>query len=759
MLCRLGFAFVSIVLLLTLGVRSVDAHANLSRSDPPANASLAQSPDESRLWFTEPLEPEFSRFALRDSDGNVVNTPRSQIYSTDPTQLFMTPGALPDGLFTVDWRVVSTDGHSTEGSFAFGVRVSVTPSTALPIIDETVPVESAIIRWFNILSMSLAVGSISFYLFVWIPAVPDGNPKLERRIMSLMWAGWGLVGVSGIFALLLQASIAAGEPVVNVIGRPTVSELVSGTRYGQIWLARQVFWLGIGAVLWYARGERSLYCIALVLGGQLLLTNSLYSHASSGQQNVTAAIAGDWLHLAATALWVGGLVQFINILGFTRSHFNADTTAISSLVAYFSNFARVAVAALLISGFYSAWLQVGSVEALLETVYGRALLVKLTLVIPLMTVSAINLLLTQRGLRRGQSVWIPRLRGLVGVEIVLTVGIVASVGVMTAIAPARAVMAVRNAEVPEMMNGSYFEMQTVDNLMAHFEIVPGYVGENTFIITLSDLEGNPVSNATLIRLRFENREQNLGQSELRPELQADGIYAATGGNLSVSGQWQIRMVVQRPEQFDTLLDFEPQISLPPPPPAPIIDTGIPPMALLLASLFGGLVLIATGGFFATRVHPRWLSGAGVTTAVMLLVGAIFLLTAGVSAVTMNGRSGILNAYNAWGLPAPMGMTGGVYVTIENGTDQTQQLIGATTDAAASVEIHQTQITNDIASMKPFDSIDIAAGETLKIAPRGYHLMLVNLKRDLSWADSFPITLNFTSGEQISVDVTIQAEPG
>lgn len=295
--------------------------------------------------------------------------------------------------------------------------------------------------------------------------------------------------------------------------------------------------------------------------------------------------------------------------------------------------------------------------------------------------------------------------------------------------------------------------------MAHFEIVPGYVGGNSFIFTLSDLDGNPVSDVTLIRLRFENREQNFGSSELRPELQTMVSILPTSGNLSVSGQWRIRMAVQCPEQFDTILDFETEVYLAPAPSNPIVDTGIPIMALILASLFVGLLLIAAGGLFATRVHPRWISGAGVTTALMLLIGAIFLLTAGVSAVTMNGRSGILNAYNAWGLPAPMGMTGGVYVTIENGTDQTQQLIGATTEVAASVEIHQTQITNDIASMKQFDSIDIAAGETLKIAPRGYHLMLVNLRRDLSWGDNFPITLNFTSGEQISLDVTIQAEPG
>jgi len=306
---RLGLVFVFITLLLSFGVRFVFAHANLSRSNPPANASLDQSPAEIRLWFTETLEPELSRFTLRDSNGSLVNTAPSQVDSTDSTQVFMEPSELLDGLYTVAWRVVSVDGHSTEGSLAFGVRVAVTPTTILRTIDERVPLESAVIRWFNLLSMSLAVGSITFFLFVWMPAVPEGHIVIERRMMILMWLGWIMVGVAGVLTLLLQASIAAGVPISNAIGSSVIGELLNGTRYGQIWLARQIFWLGIGAVLYFADGERWLYWCALLLGGQLLLTTSLYSHASSVPQDAMASIAGDWLHLTATALWMGGLVS------------------------------------------------------------------------------------------------------------------------------------------------------------------------------------------------------------------------------------------------------------------------------------------------------------------------------------------------------------------------------------------------------------------------------------------------------------------
>ena len=63
--------------LLLLSIGPVFAHANLDRSDPPENAVLPATPGEIRLWFTEPLEPAFSKIILRDATGNVRGTTTS----------------------------------------------------------------------------------------------------------------------------------------------------------------------------------------------------------------------------------------------------------------------------------------------------------------------------------------------------------------------------------------------------------------------------------------------------------------------------------------------------------------------------------------------------------------------------------------------------------------------------------------------------------------------------------------------------------
>ncbi len=745
-----------IAVLLMFGVEPVRAHASLLRSDPPANASLNIPPSRIQLWFTEPLEPEFSRFTVRDSNGNLVDTPSSQVDVTH-TELVMEPGALANGLYTVSWRVLSTDGHSTAGSFSFGVRVEVASSTALENIEEVIPVDSALIRWLNLLSLSFAVGSVAFWLFVWNPAVPDGQLTVEKGMLLVTWLGWAFVGLTSVLMLLLQVSIAAGVPVFDALTHPALSAVLMNSRYGQLWLARMVLWLGLGGVLWLARSERWLFWMALILGGQILLTTSLYSHASAIQQETVAAVANAWLHLTATALWIGGLVQFFLVIGLVRRSFTNATITLSDLIGHFSNYARVTVAALLISGFYAAWLQVGSAEALLTTVYGRVLLAKLLLVMPLLAVSGINLLITRRRLSQGISIWGGHLRGLIGAEIAFTIGILAAVGIMTAIAPARNVLSAQAPEHVERIPQLISEMQTTEALMVHLEVTPGNVGENTFTVMLFDAQGNPITDPARIRLRFDHADQNLGQSELRPERQSDGTYVVIGANLSVPGSWRIRMTVQRTGEFDTVIDFEPDILPAPSPSARMSSNRVPMSGQWIAGALVGFVLLVIGGFTLAQYRLRSAPGPTVMSVVMLSVGVIFLGSAsGIVGITASAPRE-LSVRNAWTLPLGQGMTSGVYLTIDNNTDDGDRLISAFTDVADAVEFHQTFVENDIVRMEPAAGFDIPAGESLLIEPGRYHLMLVNLQRDLSVGESIVVRLHFRSGTELTVEVPVQFE--
>lgn len=425
-----------------------------------------------------------------------------------------------------------------------------------------------------------------------------------RRLMGI---GWVLVGIAGLALLVyqaLQVTDAALPDSLSVL--PTV---LFGTRFGTLLLARSLVWLVFGAAIWRRR-----YGIALVLGGVLLLVRAFYSHASATYDPIPA-VAADWLHLAATALWVGGLAQFINVLRMSR----AEPRALLPLVMRFSNYARVCVAVLVVTGLYAAWVEVGSVAALTSSLYGRSLIVKMILFVPLLIIALINLLLTPRGLRANNAVWSVRLRGLIGVEIALTLGIFAAVAVMASADPGRSSLA-RRLPTPDHTFSAY---QPVDDIHIHLDVIPGWVGQNRFIVTLLSEDGDLLDDVTLIRVRLNNLTQNVGRSELRPEPIGHGQYEISGANLSVPGTWRARVTVQRPDEFDALADFTLEMSAAPVPPG--LDMSVPLEGRQWALLITGLALLAVGGFAGGRGKFMPFREVGILISATLVVGMILLI--------------------------------------------------------------------------------------------------------------------------------------
>jgi hypothetical protein len=104
-------------MLLSLGAH---AHAFLDHADPRVGSTVSASPAEIRLWFTQELEPAFSRMEVTDASGNRVGD-AAQVDRQDRTQMHLTLPNLAPGLYTVLWRVLSVDTHVSEGKFTFRV--------------------------------------------------------------------------------------------------------------------------------------------------------------------------------------------------------------------------------------------------------------------------------------------------------------------------------------------------------------------------------------------------------------------------------------------------------------------------------------------------------------------------------------------------------------------------------------------------------------------------------------------------------------
>jgi methionine-rich copper-binding protein CopC len=105
-------------LLLILSVPVAAAHASLSHSSPSADSALSVAPQEVTLTFTDTLEAAFSNLTVTDANGIEVSQGKGQV---DGNVMRVSLKPLSAGIYTVNWRAVSTDTHKTEGSFTFSV--------------------------------------------------------------------------------------------------------------------------------------------------------------------------------------------------------------------------------------------------------------------------------------------------------------------------------------------------------------------------------------------------------------------------------------------------------------------------------------------------------------------------------------------------------------------------------------------------------------------------------------------------------------
>ena len=115
---RISSVFGVIPLLLLLAVGEASAHAMLDHAEPRVGNKVATAPREVTLWFTQKLEPAFSTITVLDAAGKRVDIGKARV-SGSQMSISLRPGG--SGTYRVKWHVLSTDTHTTDGSFTFQV--------------------------------------------------------------------------------------------------------------------------------------------------------------------------------------------------------------------------------------------------------------------------------------------------------------------------------------------------------------------------------------------------------------------------------------------------------------------------------------------------------------------------------------------------------------------------------------------------------------------------------------------------------------
>ena len=95
-----------------------------------------------------------------------------------------------------------------------------------------------------------------------------------------------------------------------------------------------------------------------------------------------------------------------------------------------------------------------------------------------------------------------------------------------------------------------------------------------------------------------------------------------------------------------------------------------------------------------------------------------------------------------------------YFSIQNSSDTTQILIGASAAFATKAEIHNHIMVNDMMRMEQQSEVVIKSGQTVQFAPGGLHIMLFGLKQPLSEGESVAISLQTKDGESIIISAKV-----
>jgi copper(I)-binding protein len=135
-----------------------------------------------------------------------------------------------------------------------------------------------------------------------------------------------------------------------------------------------------------------------------------------------------------------------------------------------------------------------------------------------------------------------------------------------------------------------------------------------------------------------------------------------------------------------------------------------------------------------------------------------------------GTGGAVSLRNAWSRNSPaVADAAAVYVEITNDGDAADQLVRASVPAsvAGKVELHETRAAASMSSttmggaapmmtMEPVSSIAVPAGETVKLQPGGYHIMLMELPAQLEVGSKFTVTLTFAHAGDRTVEAEVRA---
>jgi copper transport protein len=667
------------------------AHALLLRSVPAANAALIEPPATLELWFSEPLEADFSSAWLLTSSGGEILPETITIDPTDPTHMTASLDVrLSPGNYTVVWQTLSqADGHDFYGNFPFTVLnpdgsrpagIAATPEGAKSELPTTGKVLS---RWLALVGGILLFSVPLFLTFVMAGALAPGvDIELENRLNML-----GIkISVVAVLALIIGSWLQIVTQAIGLENSSLWLRLIYGTHTAALTLVRQA--LSVGSLLfllvlylpWPLQGRARLFFIALaayqicllaflvgaslegetILVGLTLLTLSvllgLAWHFTSTNQQIgrrpwqvlllfgilvllsfsigshAEAVPGrfwavifDFIHLLASSAWLGGLMLLPSMLGkiIPRANPAPDFSPLRPLFRRYGYLAKLSFFLLLVTGVFNSLVQFPTFASLIDTSYGRILIIKLVLMVAVWRISILASQIFRRKpdpARMGDN--LQKFSRRVGQSALIGLGLVAAVAILVQTQPP-----VSEALAASSTDTAFHDIFKADDMLAHIFITPNQPGDNQYMVRLFHEDGTSIGEVQLVRLYFDYQEAEIGQGILTLEPRDEEVFGGTGAYINQPGLWKLSLYVRRRGLDDTLVDFTLDVK-PPTGAAQNSDQFQNPIAAIpVGGLFAGGMIVAGAEILRWRQtfkqsQPKLVPFIMVSSGVLIFIGLI-----------------------------------------------------------------------------------------------------------------------------------------
>lgn len=532
---RALLALVACALMVGLSATPAQAHAQLVSTDPENGAALEVAPEKFTLTFSEPVGAVTDAIRLFSASEQPQTLP-VQFRDTEAIAEF--PRALPDGNYVVSWRVVSADGHPISGTVSFSIG-DVSGAAAVEVPDaasETgVAVASALVGALHYVGLLVVFGLIVFERAVL-------RSRLSSRGVRSLILFSGLAAMGGaVLAMPVQAVRLLGSGLGGILQPTEWLGLVSGQ---QTLIAAATVLGMLPVLILQQRSDRALQ--NLVLAGSLLaLATPVLTGHTALRQPTWLMVGSDLVHLLAGGVWLGGLVGFVLFLreARTKGVEAQSTSAVVAvvIVARFSAVAALATAVLGLSGVIMGAVILQAWEPLVSTNYGRALLLKIGLVVVVLLIAAHNRYRLVPSIERAPTSidgWVA-LRIALLREAALIAAVLTVTGALVQLSPNET----HTSHIAESSSSALpadeieFEEKSGDVAVSGVVTVEGATASIRFAIR--DAAGDVIDPLQLPDVASSLPDQNLGPFVAQvSEPDANGMYSAVI-ETPFPGQWEI----------------------------------------------------------------------------------------------------------------------------------------------------------------------------------------------------------------------------